>query len=148
MRPYGILFQLPCAAFMDAADGFSHGLTNSPPDCLFPSLRSGPAFRIPLSPPIKKPPAGGFFLIPCARLPIGCNPHPYGTRLAADGFSHGLTNSPPDCLFPSLRSGPAFRIPLSPPIKKPPAGGFFIGGESGIRTHGALPHHQFSRLAP
>ena len=24
----------------------------------------------------------------------------------------------------------------------------YIGGESGIRTHGALPHHQFSRLAP
>ena len=26
--------------------------------------------------------------------------------------------------------------------------GFAFGGESGIRTHGALPHHQFSRLAP
>ena len=24
----------------------------------------------------------------------------------------------------------------------------FFGGESGIRTHGGLPHHQFSRLAP
>ena len=36
--------------------------------------------------------------------------------------------------------------------KKPPSLNIrwwiYFGGESGIRTHGALPHHQFSRLAP
>ena len=37
----------------------------------------------------------------------------------------------------------------SPFMKNPPTHmGGWIGGECEIRTHGALPHHQFSRLAP
>lgn len=39
---------------------------------------------------------------------IGFRSHPYGMRPETNGFSHGLSNSPPDCLIPSLRSGRPF----------------------------------------
>ena len=47
--------------------------------------------------------------------------HPSGMLSAAPGFSHGLSNIPPDCYLPSLRSGRPFEshYPLIPENKKP-----------------------------
>ena len=38
--------------------------------------------------------------------------------------------------------------PQEPGASESEYGKAIFGGESGIRTHGAFPHHQFSRLAP
>ena len=39
---------------------------------------------------------------------IDSNPQAYSLRLAINGFSHGLTNCPPDSLLPRLRRGRPF----------------------------------------
>ena len=40
---------------------------------------------------------------------IHIHPHPYRMRLDVYGLSHGLSNMPPACLIPSLRSGRPFK---------------------------------------
>ena len=55
---------------------------------------------------------------------------------------------PPDTFYFSLRTGAALSNPGSPKEAGQQCCPASFGGESGIRTHGGLPHHQFSRLAP
>ena len=56
-----------------------------------------------------------------------------GLRLEKHGISHGLTNSPPDCLLPSLRSGRPFDSTYlsqkeRPPVRWP----FFLEQDTGV----------------
>ena len=61
--------------------------------------------------------------------------HPERAQPGINGFSHGLKT-----VHRTVFLTP-FRTPLRP-IQTPPfEGGVFIGGESGIRTHGTLPYH-------
>ncbi len=73
-----------------------------------PSPRERALGRVGLSNPssIKKDTTqmGGVSL-----LHMHFRPHPCRVRPKVHGFSHGLTNSPPDCWLPSLWSGRPFK---------------------------------------
>ncbi len=55
----------------------------------------------------------------------GPTPHK-GVRSQVYGISHGLTNSPPDCLLPSLCSGRPFDFHILLPKKRHPVGCLFF----------------------
>ena len=83
--------------------------------------------------------------VPLSRLTstiIAFCPHPYRVRSENDGFSHGLKTRPRRVFLT------AFRIPHAHQ-KTTPSNRMvsFFGGECGIRTHGPLRDHRFSRPA-
>ena len=74
---------------------------------------------------------------------MGFRSHLYGMRPETHGFSHGLSNSPPDCLIPSLRSGRPFESRHSSKKSGDCGCSHRIFGRSvGIRTRGLLDPNQ------
>ena len=83
---------------------------------------------------------------------IDANPQAYGLRLGINGFSHGLTNCPPDSLLPRLRRGRPFES--ATPVKRKSTtqlgGAFLLAEDEGFEPpqteseSGVLPLHKSS----
>ena len=73
---------------------------------------------------------------------ISFSPHPYGMRSVRNGFSHDLSNSPPDCFLPSLCSGRSFESRYNEKSGDHKCGHRIFGRSIGIRTRGLLDPNQ------
>ena len=114
-----------------SAEGLSHGLKNSPPDCFSPRLRRGRPFESTL--PIYQKSRhqdgrrGHGSQFPSTSL--------YGMHLETEGLSHGLKNSPLDCFSPRLRRGRPFEsCPTYQKMRIPLWVSAFFGTPEGTRT--------------